>query len=90
MYACETGSTTQGDKEKLLSFVRKILRKFHDPGQNQNGKYERRKNADLEQLYNKPNIRMCLKAKRVECADHVWRADGSLVRNALTRNPTKK
>lgn len=32
----------------------------------QNGEYERRKSEDLEMLFNKLNIRLFLKAKRIE------------------------
>jgi len=90
MYACETGSTTQGDEEKLLTFERKVLRKIYGPVRNQNGEYERRKNDELGRLYNKPNIRLFIKAKRLEWAGHVWWAGESVIRNVLIRNPTKK
>ncbi|KAL4141519.1 hypothetical protein QTP88_004148 [Uroleucon formosanum] len=71
MYACETWSTTQGNEEKLLTFERKVLRKIYGPVRNQIGKYERRKNDELGRLYNKPNICLFLKAKRLEWAGHV-------------------
>jgi len=90
MYACETWSTTQGDEEKLLTFKRKVLRTIHGPVRNQNGEYERRKNDELERLYNKSNIGLFLKAKRLEWAGHVWRVGESVIRNVLIRNPTKK
>jgi len=90
MYACETWSTTQGDEEKLLTFERKVLRKIYGPIRNQNREYGRRKNDELERLYNKPNIGLFLKAKRLEWAGHVWRAGESVIRNVLIRNPTKK
>jgi len=90
MYACETWSTTQGDEEKLLTFEKKVLRKIYGPVRNQIGEYERRKNDELGRLYNKPNICLFLKAKRLEWAGHVWRAGESVIRNVLTRNPTKK
>ncbi|VVC26229.1 Hypothetical protein CINCED_3A021923 [Cinara cedri] len=87
--ACETWSTAQGDKEKLLTFERKVLRKIHGPVRLQNGEYEGRKNKDLEILFNKPNIRLFLKAKRLEWAGHVWRADENIIKNVLIRNVTK-
>jgi len=57
MYACETWSITRGDKLKLLVFERKILRKIYGPILNpESGSYERRKNEDIESIFNKPNI----------------------------------
>lgn len=50
----------------------------------------RKKNEDLERLFDKPNIRLFLKAKRLEWAAHVWRATESLTRNVLIENPQKK
>ena len=90
MYACETWSKTQGDEEKLLTFERKILRKIYGPARLQNGEYERRKNEDLERLFSKPNIKLYLKAKRLEWAGHVWRDTDSLTRNVVIKNPQKK
>lgn len=48
---CETWSTTQGDEKKN--------------GSTSNGEYKRRKNKELEMLFNKPNIIL-------EWASHVW------------------
>jgi hypothetical protein len=55
-----------------------------------NGEYQRRKNEDLEILFIKPNIRLFLKAKRLEWIGHIWGAAESLTRNILTKNPSKK
>lgn len=56
IYEWETYSTTQVGEEKLLTFERHVLRKIHGPTRNQNVKYEKRKNAEREKLYRKPNI----------------------------------
>lgn len=66
------------------------MQKIHGPTRDPNGEYKRRKNTDLEKLYNKPNIRKYMKAKRLEWAGHVWRADGSLSHNVLVENLNKK
>jgi len=58
--------SAQGDEEKLLTFERKILRKIHGPVRLQNGEHESRKYEDLEMLFNKLNIRLFLKAQRLE------------------------
>lgn len=49
----------------------------------------RRKDEYLEMLFGNINIRLLLKAKRLEWAVHVWRATKSLTRNILTKIPPK-
>jgi len=72
---------------KLLIFESKILRKIHGPVRNQNVEYERWKNDEPERLYYIINqYRIVPKAKRLERAGH----GESVIRNVLTRNPTKK
>ncbi|KAL4154352.1 hypothetical protein QTP88_000231 [Uroleucon formosanum] len=91
MYGCETWSTTQGDENKLLTFERKILRKIYGPILNPNtGVYERRKNADLNSLFNTANLKDFLRSKRLEWAGHVWRAEGKLIKQVLINKPNKK
>lgn len=60
-----------------------ILRKIYRPVRNQVEEYERRKNDDQERLYNEPNVRLFLKAKRLEWDGHVWWAEENLPRNIL-------
>ncbi|XP_050443868.1 uncharacterized protein LOC126847604 [Adelges cooleyi] len=91
MYRCETWSTTQGGENNLLTFERKILRKIYGPILNPNtGVYERRKNADLNILFNTANLNDFLRSKRLEWAGHVWRAEGGLIRQVLINKPNKK
>jgi len=91
MYACETWSTTRGDEQKLLIFERKTLRKIYGPILNpESGSCERRKNEDVESIFNKPNIQACLKAKRLESAGHVWRAKDKLIHKVLVNKPNGK
>lgn len=61
-----------------------------DPHEYLNEKYERRKNVDIEKLYNKPNIGKYLKARPMEWAGHVWQAGGSFIRYVLTKKINKK
>lgn len=51
--------------------------------------YERRKNVDLSRLYNK-NLQDFLRSLRLEWAGHVWRTEGSFIRQALIKKPNKK
>jgi len=53
-----------------------------------NGVYERRKNADLNRLYNAPNVQNL--SIRLELAGHVWRAEGGLIKLVLINKPSKK
>lgn len=90
-YACETWSSTQGDEEKLQNFERKILRKIYGPVYNNELKrFERRKNENLQQLYNKPSIRHFLIRKRLEWAGHVWRAEDMLIKKVTESKTTGK
>ncbi|KAL4085250.1 hypothetical protein QTP88_027109 [Uroleucon formosanum] len=84
MYGCETWSTTKGDETKLLTFERKVLRKVYGPIYNtETGQYEKRTNADIERIFNGPNIQKYLVSKRLEWAGHIWRDKGSVMRQVL-------
>jgi len=54
MYACETRASTKGDEGKLAFFERKIPRRIYGPVFNADFRvFERRKNDELQILYNK-------------------------------------
>jgi len=90
-YACETWSSTQGDEEKLQNFERKILRKIYGPVYNNElERFERRKNENLQQLYNKPCLRHFLIRKRLEWAGHVWRAEDTIIKKVMESKKTGK
>ncbi|KAF0772561.1 Reverse transcriptase domain-containing protein [Aphis craccivora] len=90
-YACETWASTKGDEEKLSSFERKILRKIYGPVCNVNsGIFERRKNDEIQRLFNKPSICQFVRSKIIEWAGHVWRAEGCLIWKVMVGNPTGK
>ncbi|KAE9540045.1 hypothetical protein AGLY_005297 [Aphis glycines] len=84
-YACATWATTKGDDEKLRLFERKILRKIYGPiFNNAEQKWEIRTNTQLYQLYKREDVVQFIKGARIEWAGHVWRADGSVLKGALT------
>ncbi|CAH1721690.1 unnamed protein product [Aphis gossypii] len=84
-YACATWATTKGDDEKLRLFERKILRKIYGPVfNNAEQKWEIRTNTQLHQLYKREDVVQFIKGTRIEWAGHVWRADGSVLKGALT------
>ncbi|VVC41593.1 Reverse transcriptase domain [Cinara cedri] len=75
-YASETWSLTKGDSKRLMTFERKVPRKIYSPKLNAESQtYERRKNQELQELYNRPNIISYIKSKRLEWFGHVWRAN---------------
>lgn len=61
---CETWSTTKRNKNKLLTFEKKVLRKINEQIKNAiTSDFERRKTVDLDQIHNKSNIKIILCAK---------------------------
>jgi hypothetical protein len=57
MNGYETWSTTKGDETKFLTFERKVLRKIYSSKYNtEKGQYERRTNANVERIFNRPKI----------------------------------
>jgi len=91
MYACETWSITKGNKQKLLIFESNILSKIYGPILNSESEnYERRKNEDIENIFNRPITQIHLKTKRLELADHVWWAKDKLIYRVLVNKPSGK
>lgn len=73
MYRLEKRSTTNGDEGKLLSFERKIMRRIYELIQNpDNGDYDRRKNADIDSLSNRPNVQSFLLSNKLECGPGMY------------------
>jgi hypothetical protein len=99
-YACATWVTTRGDDEKLRLFEKKVHTKMYEPIFNYTEqKWEIRTNAKLYQLYKREDVVQFTRETRIELAGHVWRADGSMLKGALTymarekrlrRRPRKK
>jgi len=84
-YACATWATTRGDDEKLRLFERKVLRTIYGPVfNNTEQKWEIRTNAQLYQLYKREDVVQFTRGTRVEWAGHAWRADGRMLKEALT------
>jgi len=54
------------------------------------GVFERRKNENLQRLYNKRNICKFLSSKILEYAGLVWRVEGCLIRKVLDVNLSGK
>jgi len=82
---CATWARTKGDDEKLRLSESKILRKIYGPViNNTEQKWEIRTNAQLYQLYKREDVVQFIRGTRVKWAGHVWQADGSVLKGALT------
>jgi hypothetical protein len=54
---------------------RKILRKIYGPVKDSiSGKWRRRKNTELEILFQNTTITEVIKRRRLQWADHAWRS----------------
>jgi hypothetical protein len=51
--------------------------------------YEKRKNEELSKLYNRPNILVFIKNKRLEWFGDTWRAVGLLIKKVLIEKINK-
>lgn len=71
MHKCKIWPFAQWVEEKLVIFERKVLLKIYGHTQNISGEYERKKNTELERMYNKPNIGKYFKIKRLKWAGYV-------------------
>jgi len=75
---------TKSDKNQLLYFERKVLKKIYGPIRNSvKGEYEKRKNAKLEELFDKPSTKNMLYVESLKWARHMWRADGIIIKNVM-------
>jgi len=71
-YASETWSLTKENSKRLMTFERKVLRNIFSSKFNAESQtYKRRKNQELQELYNRQNIISYIKIKRLEWFGHV-------------------
>lgn len=64
------------EKNKLLIFERKILRRIFWPYRDEGtGGWTIRKNNELKQLYQMPDILGEIRKKRLQWAGHTWRKE---------------
>jgi len=82
---CETWATTKTDEKNLARFERKVLRQIFGPRRNQNtGEYERRKNEEVINMLEDPDIIATMKSKRISWAGHVY---GEAESRQLVKSP---
>jgi len=84
-YACATWASIRGNDEKLRLFKRKVLRKIYGPiFNNKEHKWEIRTNSKLYQIYKREDVVQFTGGTRIEWVGHIWWADGSMLKGALT------
>jgi hypothetical protein len=67
---------------------RKILRKNYGlVKDNISGEWRRRKNTELEILFQNTIITEVIKRRRLQWAGHAWRSQNELIRVVLEQNP---
>jgi len=72
-YGYEILSTTKGNQQNLIIFERKILRKMYDTLYN----------IEIKHYNKRPNILLFTRSKIFVWSEHVWRADGQIIRQTL-------
>lgn len=71
-------------EDSLITFKKKVQRNIYGPGYNTELKtYKRRKNEELQELYNRPNIISYIKSKRLEWFGDVGSANGQVMKKVL-------
>jgi hypothetical protein len=74
-----------------MTFERKVLRNIYGPKFNAESQfYEKRKNQELQELYNRLNIISYIKSRQLEWFGHVWRAGGQIIKEVLVNKINKK
>jgi hypothetical protein len=91
LYGSETWALRKSDENKFLILERRILRKIFGPIKNNiTGEWRRRKNIELQEIFNENNIAETIKKKRLRWAGHAIRSQNSLLRMVLEQNPVGK
>ncbi|KAL1462289.1 hypothetical protein WDU94_014137 [Cyamophila willieti] len=82
LYGAETWSLTKKLENKLKVFENSVLRQIYGPVQ-ENGEWRRRKNIELKELFNNPDIVTIIKARRLHWYGHVMRGSNDLAKDVL-------
>jgi len=81
----DISALTKCDEQLLLSFERKVLRAILGAKQ-EDGRWRRRYNFELEREYGEPNIIAVVKVNRLRWAGHLARMDPNRAPATLFRN----
>jgi hypothetical protein len=78
LYVSETWALKKSDGNKFLILERKILRKIFGPIKYDiTGEWKRRKNIELQYIFNKNNIAETIKKRRLRWAGHAMQSQNS-------------
>ncbi|VVC41710.1 Hypothetical protein CINCED_3A000240 [Cinara cedri] len=79
------------EETRLKVFERRIHRRIYGPCIETNaGKWHKRQNCELEELFKRPDIAKEIKKKRLTWTGHAWKKIGSIVRKTIKENPIGK
>jgi len=91
MYGAETWPLRKLDEKKCLIFERKILRKIFGPVKDcAVEEWRRRKNADLESLFQSTSIIDEIRKRRFLSTGHAWRSQNEIIKAVMEQNPCGK
>jgi len=79
---------TKGDEKKLMRFETKIQQNIYDVlrfNRETNTYDERRRNNELQKLYDRSNIIAFIRNKLLEWFGHTWRIDGQLIKKLMRK-----
>lgn len=80
------GHSEKKNENKFSVFERKVLRRIYSPvNDNVIGEWRRRKNTELETLFNEVNVLEIIRTGRQRWAGHVCRNQNPLVRAVMKR-----
>jgi hypothetical protein len=78
IYGSETWTLSKNSENALSIFKRQILRRIYVPVQD-TGQWRIRYNKELCELCGEPDLVTCIKLKRLQCAGHVQRMEGTRI-----------
>jgi hypothetical protein len=76
LYGCETWSLALREKNGLMVFENRVLRRIFGPKRKVDGSWRKLHNDELHSLYSSPNIFRLIISRRMRWAGHVARIGG--------------
>ncbi|VVC25311.1 Hypothetical protein CINCED_3A016895 [Cinara cedri] len=81
----------KAEQIRLEVFERKILERIFGPSEDgQSGKWRKRHNQELRDLFQRLNITKEILVRRPKWARHTWRKQNSITRIVIENNPARK
>ena len=82
-YSSETWTLKEAEKQKLLVFERKVIRRIFGAIRDQDGTWRIRTNEEINRILKNKNIINFIKAQRLGCIGHIHRMDNERVTKKL-------